>query len=77
MSKQTYRNLASIPTWKLQEIVDSHHCTGIDGADYHPVREELESELWRRNELDSQRDLKQFELNQKEQFKATYKRAKA
>ena len=73
MSKQSYKNLTSIPTWKLKEILDSHHTVGIDGADYAPVKEELEQELWRRNDSDSLKELKDFDLKQKELFKYSSK----
>lgn len=42
------KNLKYIPTKKLQEILNSNHCTGIDGKDYGPVKEELEQILWER-----------------------------
>lgn len=41
-------NLKFIPTKKLKEILDSNHCTGIDGKDYEPVKEELQAVLWKR-----------------------------
>jgi hypothetical protein len=42
----TFRNLKSIPIWKIREILDHPHCQGIDGADYEPVKHELEQILW-------------------------------
>ena len=74
--KPTLRDYRKIPTQKLKEILDSNHCTGIDGADYFPIKELLESEYYKRLELQSQSDLYDFEKQQKEQFKATYKRSK-
>lgn len=44
----SYRNLKNIPTAKLIQILDSHHTTGINGADYGPVKEELQQILWER-----------------------------
>jgi hypothetical protein len=41
-------NLKHIPTKKLLEILSSNHCTGINGADYEPVKEELQQILWKR-----------------------------
>lgn len=41
-------NAKYIPTKKLTEILNSHHTTGIDGADYGPLKEELEAALWSR-----------------------------
>lgn len=42
------KNLKHIPTKKLKEILNSNHCTGINGADYEPVKHELEGILWER-----------------------------
>lgn len=42
------KNLKYIPTKKLREILDSHHCVGTTGKDYFPVKEELEQILWER-----------------------------
>ena len=47
------KNLKYIPTWKLKEILDSSHCTGIDGKDYEPVKHELEQILWERQSNDN------------------------
>lgn len=69
MPKTTHKNIDAIPTWKIAEIVDSHHCVGVDGADYGAVEEELSSELWKRQNAQSERDLKHFEQQQKELFK--------
>ncbi|MBA3754837.1 MAG: hypothetical protein H0X02_00780 [Nitrosomonas sp.] len=44
------RGLKSIPTWKIQEILESPNCTGIDGRDYGPVEDELRSILCSRLE---------------------------
>lgn len=45
-----YKNLQYIPTWKLQEILDSPNCTGKDNRDYGPVKHELEQILWERQQ---------------------------
>ncbi len=37
-----------IPTWKLQAILENPYCVGVDGCDYHPYKEELESILFER-----------------------------
>jgi hypothetical protein len=47
-SKTTYKNLDAIPNHKLRELINSFHCIGVDGADYGPVKEELESIYWER-----------------------------
>jgi hypothetical protein len=49
-NRPSYKNLDCIPTWKLQAIVESPNCTGIDGRDYGPVRHELEEILLARIE---------------------------
>lgn len=54
----------AIPTWKLEEILNSHHCTGINGADYGPIKEELQNELWRRTESVGHDSIKQHERAQ-------------
>jgi len=43
------KNFKFIPTWKLKLILDSPNCTGIDGCDYGPWKEELEQILFERN----------------------------
>lgn len=37
-----------IPTKKLKEILDSNYCTGVNGKDYEPIKEELQQILWER-----------------------------
>ena len=59
--RNSYKNLKYIPTKKLQEILDSNHCTGIDGADYEPVREELEQILWERQNRQADAEMKKME----------------
>lgn len=44
------KNLKFIPTKKLSEILSHPYTQGINGADYEPVREELQKHLWDRNE---------------------------
>ena len=46
-------NLKYIPTWKIKEILNDPYCRGIDGADYEPVKEELQNIL---NERESKMD---------------------
>lgn len=36
-------------TWKLREVLNDHYCRGIDGKDFEPQRDELASELYRRD----------------------------
>lgn len=58
-----------MPTHRLKEILDSPHTSGIDGHDYHVIREELQSEYWRRLSLEDEKTLKHFEKLQSEHFK--------
>jgi len=76
MSKTTYKNVNAMPTWKLEGILSSPNCTGIDGADYFPVREELFSELFKRYAKEARDNEAQFHKQQKELFNATYRKAK-
>lgn len=62
MSITNYSNLKFIPTWKIQAILESPNCTGIDGADYGPVKHELESILWARQERVAGWEAKKREL---------------
>lgn len=64
------RNIKYIPTAKLKQILDSHHCTGIDGADYEPVKDELNQILWERLNRENEKifedymnDLNDYEMH--------------
>lgn len=67
--KSTFKNLDAVPTKIIREVLDSHHCTSIDGRDYGPVREELEEYYWARIAKEDEKALKQFEADQKALFK--------
>lgn len=57
------RNLHCIPTWKIKEILNSPHCTGIDGKDYEPVKEELQDILWeRQSKISHDKEIKKYFL---------------
>jgi hypothetical protein len=61
MSKYKY-----IPTWKLIEILDSPHCTGVNGKDYEPVKDELQQVLWERlSRYDHDQDINDYYNNDK------------
>lgn len=77
MPKPTFKNLDAIPNWKLREILDSNFCTGTDGADYWPVREELQTIYWRRMNTENERFQKQLENEFKELFKHQHSTKKA
>ena len=63
--RNSYKNLKHIPTKKLQEILESNHCTGIYGADYEPVKEELEQILWERQNRLMEAEMKKMEKDWK------------
>lgn len=69
MSKTTYKNVDAIPTWKIEEILASPNCTGIDGADYEPVKAELQTELWKRYVKEAKDAEHQLNQDQKALFK--------
>jgi hypothetical protein len=71
MSKTTYKNVNAMPTWKLEEILSSPNLTGIDGADYAPVEDELYHELWKRYAKEARENEQKFHKEQKELFKHT------
>lgn len=62
-----------LPTHKLEEILNSHHCTGIDGADFEPIKEELQAILWERYNSEVEAFTKQHEQDQKAKFKHDHK----
>lgn len=53
----------SITTSKIKAILESHNCTGSTGADYGPIKHELEDELWRRQAKQDELNNKLFEEN--------------
>lgn len=76
MSRTKYKNAEQMPTWKLREILNNPLCAGIDGADYEPHKETLQTELWKRDNAESERLLAAFHKQQKELFNHTYKKGK-
>lgn len=54
------KNLRFIPTWKIEAILNSPNCTGIDGRDYGPVEHELKDILFERKNR-----LQEWELRKK------------
>ena len=58
-------NLHKIPTWKIAEILNHPNCQGIDGKDYGPVKEELESVLWERQAKNCDKEIKERERQEK------------
>jgi len=43
-------SVKSWPTWKIKEVLEHPYYQGIDGKDYEPIKDELQEELWRRQE---------------------------
>lgn len=67
--KTAYKNHCAVPTWKMSEILNHPYAQGIDGADYGPVKEELQSELWKRRNLEAEHLEAQHRKEQKEYLK--------
>lgn len=73
-NSKTNRNKAkssaiSMPTFRLREILNHPYCQGIDGKDYMPIKEELEAELWKREQKELDEMLKQRAREEKAYFK--------
>ena len=51
----------NIPTWKLKEILEHPYCQGVDGKDYEPLKEEMQAELWKRQDKENEKYSKQLE----------------
>lgn len=62
-------NWTKMTTTKLNEILNHPHCIGSDGKDYFPYKEELQSELWRRQAYEGEIEIKRIELNFKKLLK--------
>lgn len=82
ISKRTDRgnNWSKIPTTTLKALLDDPYTRGTDGIDYHPVRHELEQELWKRHNAEHEKLLKEMEKDQRDYFKylaTSHKRKKA
>lgn len=82
VTKRTDRgnNWTKIATSTLTAILNDPYTRGLDGADYHTVRHELEQELWKRQNAEHERQLKEWGKEQKAYFKhvaTSHKRAKA
>ena len=62
-NKSRGNNWSKITTTKLKEILNSNYCTGIDGADYEMVKDELLEELYTRQNKQLEKDLKRYEID--------------
>lgn len=63
--KLTYKNLDAIPTKTLHQILSHPFTQGIDGADYEPVRHELEGIYYKRMNTLTEKIIKDYELQMK------------
>jgi hypothetical protein len=63
-------NWEKMTTGKLTEILSHPHCQGSDGKDYMPYKEELQSELWRRQAVQDEKNIKRWDIEFKAQLKA-------
>ena len=68
-SKKAKSSAISMPTFRLREILNHPYCQGIDGKDYMPIKEELEAELWKREQKEHDELIKQRVREEKEYFK--------
>jgi hypothetical protein len=58
-----------IRTETLKAILNDPYTRGVDGEDYGPIREELEQELWRRQDAELVKMLADYERNEKARMK--------
>ena len=49
------------PTWKISEVLADPYCRGINGADYEDIKEELEHELYSRENKAMEKKLNSVE----------------
>jgi hypothetical protein len=58
-----------MPTHQLRAILNDPFTRGIDGADYAPIRHELEAELWRRMDKELSTLLANYERSERQRIK--------
>lgn len=63
-------NWSKMTTSKLQEILNHPHTQGADGKDYAPFLCELQNELWRRQAIEDEQNIKRWDIDFKKQLKA-------
>lgn len=68
-SNKAKSSAVSMPTFRLRQILNDPYIRGIDGKDYQPIKEELEIELYKREEKEHLELMKQREREEKEYFK--------
>ena len=75
MSK-AYKNLHAIPTKTISAILSHPYAQGIDGADYWPVKEELQNILWERQAREGEREESRWQIEFKKEMKEKAKTTK-
>lgn len=68
-SNPNFRNLDYIPTWKIKDILAHPYCSGVDGQDYEPVKEELQDILWKREQETANERVKDYQRRLREHEK--------
>lgn len=71
-SKKLYgrgQNWSKVTTTKLKEILSHPHCIGSDGKDYEPYKHELEQELWKRQNIETEKSIAAWDREFKRQLK--------
>ena len=48
-------------TTKIKDVLDEKHCLGVNGADYNNIKEELEQELYERENKEYDKQVKERE----------------
>ena len=51
-------NVKNWPTFRIKAVLDDPYCRGIDGKDYEEIREELQYELWERENKAMEKTIK-------------------
>lgn len=72
-SKKLYnrgQDWSKVTTAKLIELLSNPHTIGVDGKDYGPYHDELQSELWKRQTVQTEKEIKQWDIEFKKQIKA-------
>ena len=61
----------SVKKWttaRIKAVLDEPYTRGVNGADYEEIREELERELWRRQEKSDAIEFRRQERYENEQY---------
>ena len=63
-------SLKNWPTKKIKEVLDENYTRGVNGADYEEIRGELETELWEREQNYYDKQMAEYERQERELEKA-------